>query len=175
MASMHAQSRPLFNGAAAYQVQTVGSAVRQPQRRTLPQERPQRRAVEQPRALSMPMTVLCILGAVCVMVILIFAHMRLYAITSENSAMRTELTELEAQRAKLQGQYNGMINYREIETEATTRLGMAKPNGSQTVYVNLAGSDRGEVLGGEDVFGWTAELFSDAFSNLSAYLSAPAT
>ena len=174
MASATLQHQALFNGAAAYQINTHDTAVRQP--RELPQERPRREQAKQQRTLSLPLTILGIVAAACVMVLLVFAHMRLYAVTSETTKLRSQLSSMESELSELQGQYNGMIDYREIEADAMTRLGMAKPNGSQTVYLSLAGADRGEVLThGEGPFSSAANLFSDAFTNLSAYLSAPAT
>ncbi len=152
-----------------------GSAVRQPRHQTLPADRPQRRTAPRASAVSIPLTVLGILAAMCILLILVFAHNRLYAVTSEISAGQARLEELQKERDKLAGQYNGMIDYRLIETEATERLGMTKPNGSQTVYVNLAGADRGEVLRGESMLGSLSGLMKEGFSNLSVYLSAAGT
>lgn len=163
-----------YNSTAAFEM-FQGSAVRSPQRRELPSDRPQRRTSTRARTVSVPLTILGILSAAAVLMILVFAHMRLYAVTSEINAQRSQLETLEQERSKLEGQYNGMIDYRLIEAEATERLGMTKPNGSQTVYVNLAGADRGEVLGGGSLLGSISGLVSEGFSNLSVYLSATGT
>ena len=152
-----------------------GSAVRQPRHRTLPAARPQKRAQTGTSPLSVTLTVLGILAAAAVLAILLFAHMRLYAVTSEIDAGKDRLADLIEQRDKLAGQYNGMIDYRMIEAEATERLGMTKPNGNQTVYVNLAGDDRGEVLHGESMLRSLSGLLKEGFSNLSVYLSAAGT
>ena len=161
-----------YRGYGSYE---QGSAVRQPRHRTLPADRPQKRAENGTSAVSVPLTVLGILAAMCILLILVFAHNRLYAVTSEISASRVRPETLQEERDKLAGQYNGMIDYRMIEAEATERLGMTKPNGSQTVYVNLAGADRGEVLHGESMLGSLSGLMKEGFSNLSVYLSAAGT
>lgn len=168
--------RVLYNGAAAYDLNIRGNAVEQPRPSRLPEERPRRAPAVRTKPASVFLAVATILALACVMAVLVFAHGRLYDVTSRVSSQKSELAELEKQRALLEGQYNSMIDYRAIEEEATTRLGMSKPTTGQTVYVNLSGADRAEVLSGRGgLLSQVGKLVSDAFAGLGEYLSPAVT
>lgn len=158
----------VYNGAAAYDLYG-SSAYKRPD--PLPQERPRTRARQQAPALDLT-AVLCIVMAFGAILLMLFSYVRVYEANTRCSDLEKKLSELQEQRDQLSSRYDSMLDLRAIEVDAIERLGMTKPFGEQTVYVNLSGTDRGEVLDAtgsalEDA----AQIFREAFSALGAYLS----
>lgn len=136
------------NGAAAYDMRTYGNAAPEIQRPRLPEER--RRPVHRTRvrvktAVS-PFAVLGMLGAACMLVLVICAYVQLYEATSEVGKLNTQLQSLTQETQLLHSEYEGKIDLAAIEERATRELGMVQPTSSQTVYLNLGSADRAEVL-----------------------------
>lgn len=171
MASTMEQRTAYYNG-VAFELLSRESAARE---LSYPAEQPERRPAAQPAArpktnrLASIVLVTAVVAFVAILVV--FAYGRLYQVTSEVDRQKSTLAELQEQKIKLAGQYNNMIDYRAIEADAIGRLGMMKPSSGQTVYVNLAGADRGEVLTGshESLLEQGASLVEEAFSGLAAY------
>ena len=73
----------------------------------------------------------------------------------------------------LRSEYEGKIDLAEIESQATTRLGMVQPTMDQTVYLNLAGRDRAVITEEEssNPFVLLGEAIRSGISSLMEYLS----
>lgn len=139
------------------------------------QTRVTRRAAQSQKKKT-PITVIgvaMVLGLVLVMVLQLFASQRLYESKSQVAALQTQLDELMEQQGKLRSEYESKIDFAAIEAQAT-RLGMAKPTGTESIYINLSGEDRGEVLTpSTTMLTALSRLTDDAFTNLAAYLAQP--
>lgn len=79
-------------------------------------------------------------------------------------SLQKELATLEAQTSQMVFDMEQSVDLAEIEKEATTRLGMQRPEKYQTVYVNVRQNDMTEKTAGE------AEGFSsDVLSTLKKF------
>lgn len=79
-------------------------------------------------------------------------------------SLQKELAALEAQTSQMVFDMEQSVDLAEIEKEATTRLGMQRPEKYQTVYVNVRQNDMTEKTAGE------AEGFSsDVLSTLKKF------
>lgn len=162
-----------YNGAAAYDLYGQESAARRPERDRLPQDRPQARPQTKTRPQSALLTAVELAAAAVVLILVIFSQMKLYEVTSQVNTLQTELSSLQEQQALLRSEYDSSVDLAAIEDVAMNQLGMSRPVAGQTVYVNLSGMDRAEVLteGHGGFFSSVTGLVSEAFSNLGEYLS----
>ena len=86
----------------------------------------------------------------------------------EISRLQSELSEMETITSQKAFDYEKSINLSQIEEEATSRLGMQRPESYQYVYVNVKQADKIEktASGEEGVFGTLAETLGDFFGNI---------
>ena len=162
-----------FNGAAAYDLYSQSTAVRRQRQNQLPQDRPQARPQTQSRHQSALLTGVEIAAAAVVLLLVLFSQMKLYEATSQVSSLQNQLAALQEEQLLLRSRYDSSVDLTAIEEIAVTQLGMSRPVSGQTVYVNLSGTDRAEVLTGSrsGVFEEISDTVRDAFSNLGEYLS----
>lgn len=162
-----------YNGAAAYDLYGQQTAVRRQRQDRLPQDRPQARPQTKARPQSAFLTAVELAAAAVVLLLVVFSQMKLYEVTSQVNALQTELTALQEQQVLLRSEYDSSVDLAAIEEIAVSQLGMSRPAGGQTVYVNLSGTDRAEVLtqGRSGLFSGVTRLVGEAFSNLGEYLS----
>ena len=165
-------SNGIYNGAAAYDLYG-NTAVRQHKpENPLPRARAEARRAHQKESAPDISAVLCIVAAFCALFVMLFSYVRTYETNARYSKLQKELAELQEERNQLLSRYDSMLDLRAIELDATERLGMTKPFGGQTVYVNLSGTDRGEVLDAKNsVLEDATMMFREAFAALGAYLS----
>lgn len=155
------------DGSAAYDL-SIGD---RPQR-TLPREKT-RTVPKKKKAAITPFGVAAVLAVAFVLVLQLFAFERLYESKSKVAALQSQLSDLTEQQGKLRSEYEGKIDFAAIEAQAA-RLGMAKSTGTEAVYINLSGEDRGEVLSSRPAtLTALVRLTDDAFTNLAAYLAQP--
>lgn len=164
------------NGAAAYDVRTYrGNAAPEIQHPQLPEERrrPVRRVRVKARTAVSPFAVFGMLAAACLLVLVIFGYVQLYEATSQAGDLADQLESLTQENQLLHSEYEGKIDLAAIEERATRDLGMTQPTSSQTVYLNLAGSDRAEVLQEESSNPLTAVVnaLKSSMESLVSYLS----
>ena len=159
--------------AVAYDLYRQGNAVRQPQRDRLPQDRPQARPQAKARPQSVLLTVAEFAAAAVVLLLVLFSQMKLYEVTSTVNTLQNQLSALQEEQILLRSEYDSAVDLAAIEEIAVNKLGMSRPAGGQTVYVNLSGTDRAEVLtgNGTSVFAGISRTVREAFSNLGEYLS----
>ena len=148
----------LYNGSAAYDIYGQnglyygGSAAPEVRPQGLPEEyvSPQRYRRVKAKTAVAPFAVLGLMVAVCMMVLVIFGYVQLYEATEHVSRLESQLSNLQEEQAVLESLYEGSIDMAEVE-EMAAELGLTIPTREQTVYVNLAGSDRAELYTSERV------------------------
>lgn len=171
---MAEERRYRTNGGAAVDLySTRGSAaVRLPQQlpheQTAPKPQPKKR-----RRAKVEIAPFAVIGGLVVLFLLVMvlqAQVRLYEFKREQSALQSQLTELDQQFEQIRSDYEGKVNLRAIETEARA-LGMRKPTASQTVYLSISGADSAEVLHTEErgFFGTLWDAISDGFQGVVEY------
>lgn len=162
------------NGAAAYDVRAYETALPKRKPAQLPEERQApakvRQKVVRARLPVMPGMVLGFLAISVMVALVIFTQADLYEATSQASALTTQLEEVAHNNEMLQTEYESKIDMDAIEKRAM-ELGMVQPTANQTVYLDLTGTDRGEVL--QQDSGSDASIFQklvDGVARLVAYL-----
>jgi cell division protein FtsL len=79
--------------------------------------------------------------AIAVSVIMIYSQVVLTELTSEVSFYENQLTELNTEYVRLQGELEATTSIKTLEEAAETKLGLAKIDSSQVEYVSLTGAD----------------------------------
>ena len=79
--------------------------------------------------------------AIAVSVIMIYSQVVLTELTSEVSFYENQLTELNTEYVRLQGELEATTSIKTLEEAAETKLGLAKIDSSQVEYVSLTGTD----------------------------------
>ncbi len=138
-----------FNGSAAYDIRS--NAVPKPQPAKLPEEKPVHHAKPAPKARPAiaPLAVVGILAAAILLLMVIHSYVQLYEATDRAGELSKQLVATQSETAKLRSTYESRIDLAAIEARAR-ELGMTQPSLRQTVYLNIAGADRAEVLQVDD-------------------------
>lgn len=114
-----------------------------------PIARPREREMAEVKAKTRTgVSALTVLGAMVIALLMFFVvlnYMRLYEISMQVSAAKSEYTVLKSEAAVLQVKAEKQMSVRKIE-EAALAMGMAYPEGDQLVYLNMSHPDRGEIL-----------------------------
>ena len=135
------------------QYQTNGAAAYDAYRQTLPQQLPEevRSPARRPKVKVKAKTTIApfaLIGSVAVILLLamvIHGYVQLYEVTSRVGDLNDQYTVVERENNKLRSAYESQIDLGLIEIKAK-QLGMKQPSSSQTVYVNVSGVDRAEIL-----------------------------
>ena len=174
------------NGAAAYDVYSNvyrypngtenyydGSAVRQPQRQGLPEERtlPERSQRVKVKTAVAPCTLFGMAAAALMLVLVIFGYVQLFEATTRVGELQSQLNELTAQQTLLESKYESKIDLKVVQQRAE-ELGMSAPRDDQVIYVSLSGSDRAEIYEEEktNILGEIIGAVEESISDLIAYL-----
>ena len=162
------------NGAAAYDLYR-GNAAPEIQRPGLPEEQrqPVRRVRVKARPVITPFAVFGMLAATCMLILVIFGYVQLYEATSMAGDLSDQLESITTENQNLRLEYESKIDLTAIEERATTELGMSQPSAGQTVYLNLSGTDRAELIREESKgpFATVVEAVKSSVENLVSYLS----
>ena len=128
-----------------------GSAARQLQReevlRPRPMVRPRERAVVRPRVrvreagLVSPFAVVGFLAVGVFAVLLLFSYVQLTTISQQVVELRSEMTALQSEEAKLRTAYELSYDLSSIEETMTASGAMVRPQNGQVVYVDLSEPD----------------------------------
>ncbi len=137
------------NGSAAYDIRS--SAVPQPRPARLPEEKPVQHGKTVPRAKPAiaPVAVLGLAVVAVLLLMVVYSYVQLYEATGKAQELSQQLSSAQADTAKLRSTYESRIDLTQIEAQAR-ELGMTQPSSRQTVYLNISGSDRAEVLQVDD-------------------------
>ena len=165
-----------YNGSAAYDLNRYygGTAAPKVRPQGLPDEHyaPERYRRVKAKTAVAPFAVLGLMVAACMLVLVIFGYVQLYEASERVSSLQYELSSLQEDQAVLESLYEGSIDMNEVELMAA-EYGLSIPTREQTVYVNLAGSDRAELYRPERT--GLVERILNAFQNsaggLVEYLS----
>ena len=79
--------------------------------------------------------------AIVICVIMIYSQVVLTELTSEVSFYENQITELDTEYVRLQGELEATTSIKTLEEAAETKLGLAKIDSSQVEYVSLTGTD----------------------------------
>ena len=131
----------IYDGSAARQLQQ--EEVLQPR----PLVRPRERAVVRPKvrvreagAVS-PFAVVGFMAVAVFAVLLLFSYVQLAVISDQVVSLRSDLTSLKTEEAKLRAQYELAYDLDTIESNLTADNSMVKPQNGQVIYVDLSEPD----------------------------------
>ena len=131
----------IYDGSAARQLQQ--EEVLQPR----PLVRPRERAVVRPKvrvreagAVS-PFAVVGFMAVAVFAVLLLFSYVQLAVISDQVVSLRSDLTGLKSEEAKLRAQYELAYDLESIEQTLTASGAMVKPQNGQVIYVDLSEPD----------------------------------
>lgn len=140
-------------GSVAYAPVYEGNTVRAPRREEEYQPIPQPRRREQPRRQQLertevevrqagavaPFAIIGFMAVAVLAALLLFSHAQSTVLNAEVVQLRSQLTTLEAENAKLSAQYEQVFDMSKIQ-EAVGDT-MVRPTGSQAVYLDLSEPD----------------------------------
>ena len=135
-----------YDGSAARQLE--GSEVLQPR----PQVRPRERSAVRPRVQVREagnVSVFAVTGFLAVgllAVLLLFSYVKLNAISDQVVDLRSQMTTLRSEEAKLRAQYELAYDLSSIEEQAAASGAMGKPQNGQIIYVDLSEPDNVEFF-----------------------------
>lgn len=130
-----------YDGSAARQLRQ--EEVLQPR----PVVRPRERAAARPRVrlreagVVSPFAVVGFLAVGVFAVLLLFSYVQLMAISQQVAGLRSEMTALQSEEAKLRAEYELAYDLDAIEGELTSSGAMVEPRSGQIVYVDLSEPD----------------------------------
>ncbi len=145
---------PETMGSVAYDVYKVrldGSSAVKPIPAALTAEKiaPKKQRAPKAKLTLAPFAAVGLAVVVFLLAMVVYSYVQLYETTNRTGELRQELASAEADMNKLRSAYESKINLDEIEARAK-ELGMSQPTAKQTVYLNVAGADRAEVLQVDD-------------------------
>lgn len=129
---------PMYDGSAARQLEQ--EEVLRPR----PLVRPRERAVVRPKVrvreegIVSPFAVVGFLAVLVFAVLLLFSYVQLAVISDQVVSLRSDLTGLKTEEAKLRAQYELAYDLDAIQESLTTSGTMVEPQNGQTVYVDLS-------------------------------------
>ena len=133
-----------------------GSAARQLEREEVlqprPQVRPRERTAVRPRVQVREagrVSVFAVTGFLAVgllAVLLLFSYVNLAVISDQVVDLRSELTTLQSEEAKLRAQYELAYDLNAIEEQVSASGSMVKPQSGQVIYVDLSEPDSVEFF-----------------------------
>ena len=140
-------------GSVAYAPVYEGNTVRAPRREEESRPAPQPRRREQPRRQEVKRTQVevrqagavapfAVVGFIAVAIfaaLVLFSHAQSTVLNAEIVQLRGQLSSLEAENAKLSAQYEQVFDMAAIQSAVGE--GMARPSGSQVVYLDLSEPD----------------------------------
>lgn len=165
----------LYDGSAARQLRQ--EEVLQPRR---PMVRPRERTLARPKirvreagAVS-PFAVVGFLAVAAFSVLLLLSYVQLAVISDQVVGLRSELTTLKTEEAKLRAQYELAYDLDAIEESLTAGNTMVKPQNGQVIYVDLSEPDSVtyfEETGGATGLGGAVEELQSIITQIMEYFS----
>ena len=116
---------------------------------------------------TIPLAAACLIA----LVLLLQAHTRLTAISSEASRLETRIADLEAERARLQIRSESAFHMDEVEQTARTVIGMIKADADQAVYLRSTSEDVAMILSTEGQGPALLRRARDFFRRVQAYFT----
>lgn len=162
------------NGAAAYDVRYqpyqygTEAPVRQPagkpRKKAAPRKRPKAKLA------VAPLAVVGMLVAGLMLLLVVCGYIELYEATNQVSDLQDQIDTLQERNDRLQSSYDEKIDLTAVE-QAAAELGMHAPNSKQTVYLNLSGRDKAEIMTAEEtgLFGTILEALRSTGQRMIEY------
>lgn len=116
---------------------------------------------------------MAIIGYICAAVLLIFtlmAKIQLTEITDQSAKLEEKISSLKVDQNRLLINYEKAFNTTEIETYATTQLGMQRARDDQVCYLDSAVPDKAVILEATDSDSLAARLKA-ALDSLAEYFA----
>ena len=116
---------------------------------------------------------MALIGYVCAAVLLVFtlmAKIQLTEITDQSASYTKQLQQLKSEQNRLLINYEKAFNTTEVETYATTQLGMQRAREDQIYYLDSTVPDKAVVIEDSDD-GSFAARFRAALSSLAEYFA----
>jgi cell division protein FtsL len=132
----------------------------QPQR-AVPSGHLQRRAAAVPAMRLSFRAVFLFLGAMIVLMFIVYSRMELSQLSKANQAAATELQALKREESNLSRRFEAGVSLSEVEAYAVGELGMVKPSREQIVTICIPTQDRAEVVRQEGFWGSVRNLFAN--------------
>ncbi len=85
--------------------------------------------------------ILASIMALTISIVMIYSQVVLTELTSEVSFYENQITELNTEYVRLQGELEAITSIKTLEEAAETKLGLTKIDSSQVEYVSLTGID----------------------------------
>ena len=104
-------------------------------------------------------------AAIAALILLINSFQELSGYNRVVRAHGTELQKLQRETRELSRQLDVSVSLAEVEFYALSELGMIKPTASQIINIDLAGTDRAEVIRQESFWDPVRRLFGGLLNN----------
>ncbi|MGN0967903.1 MAG: hypothetical protein ACI4O3_01420 [Oscillospiraceae bacterium] len=163
-------------GSVAYDPVWEGGAVAAPGReevlRPRPRVRPKERTLARPHVQvreAGKVSPFAVVGFLCVgvlAVLLLMSYVHLAVISDEAVQLRSQLSQLEEEEAKLLTQYELAYDLRQIEEQMTADGTMVKPSSSQMVVLDLSEPDNVVVYDQTETAGGALDKLGEVLSGL---------
>lgn len=160
-------------GSVAYAPDWRGNTVPAPEReevlRPRPHVRPKERTLARPRVQvrqAGKVSPFAVLGFLCVgvlTVLLLMSCVRLAVVSDETAQLRTQLTQLKAEEARLLTQYELAYDLQAIEAQMLADGTMVKPSSNQMVVLDLSEPDNVVVYSQESGSPGVLDKLGDLF------------
>lgn len=156
----------------AYDFSRFETAEATPKAAPAARQKPQLKVVQGTRSAAKA-SPLAKLGLVLLMVVMIvmviYSQVVLSELSSQISTAQSRLTSLESESTRLSAQLTSAGSSKALEEYATAKLGLAKMESSQIVYVNMHEGDRSRITAkGQEKTG--AEMISGTAGEIMEYL-----
>lgn len=109
-----------------------------------PEARPQARPAARPRQSISPVTAICCIAILTVLLLTVLSYVTLDRVSNEIVELKSELSELQQKNVDLTTKHELTFDLYTVKQEAEA-AGMAKPSGSQTYYLDLSGEDNAVI------------------------------
>ncbi len=158
-----------FNNPELYREEyTTAQPKARPRTQTQTRVRTRARTAVHTRQSIAPLSLVGMLAAAFLLVIAILAQAQMVGISSKSVTLRSELSQLEEEQAKLRIAYESAFNMAEIEDYAIHSLGMQKPRADQIFYIDTSSPDKAVVIAGGESVGFVDRV-SDYLSGVVEY------
>ena len=158
-----------FNNPELYREEyTTAQPKARPQTQTQTRVRTRARTAVHTRQSIAPLSLVGMLAAAFLLVIAILAQAQMVGISSKSVTLRSELSQLEEEQAKLRIAYESAFNMAEIEDYAIHSLGMQKPRADQIFYIDTSSPDKAVVIANGESAGFVDRV-SDYLSGIVEY------
>ncbi len=121
-------------------------------------------------AVMVPLAAACLVMAV----LLLQAHTRLTAVSSEAARLESRIADLQAAHSRLEIQCESAFNMEEVELTARTAIGMIKADSDQAIYLRSTTEDLAVVLDPNRKPANLWKRLERLWDRMAAYLSRPA-